>query len=42
MRKSALKAINKVVEKEIGLLEKYKEELEGKEEEGKKEKVKVE
>jgi len=42
VRISALKAINKVVEKEIGLLEKYKEELEGKEEEGKKEKVKVE
>ena len=42
VRISALKAINKVVEKEIGLLEKYKGELEGKEEKGKKEKVKVE
>jgi len=41
MRISALKAINKVVEKEIELLEKYKGELEVAEEE-KKEKVKVE
>ncbi len=40
VRISALKAINKVVEKEIELLETYKGELEGKEE--KKEKVKVE
>ncbi len=43
VRINALKAINKVVEKEIELLEKYKGELEGAEEEkGKKEKVKVE
>lgn len=42
VRISALKAINKVVEREIRLLETYKEELEGKEERGKKEKVKVE
>jgi len=41
VRISALKAINKVVEKEIELLEKYKGELEVAEEE-KKEKVKVE
>ena len=40
VRVSALKAMNKVIEKEIGLLEKYKGELEGKEE--KKEKIKVE
>ncbi len=40
MRISTLKTINKVVEKEIDLLEKYRGELEGKEE--KKEKVKVE
>lgn len=42
VRISALKAINKVVEKEIELLEKYKGELEGEEPKGKKEKVKVE
>ena len=42
LRISALKAINKVIEKEIELLEGYKEELEVKEEKGKKEKVKVE
>lgn len=42
VRISALKAINKVVEKEIEFLEKYKGELIGKEEKGKKEKVKVE
>jgi hypothetical protein len=42
VRISALKAINKVVEKEIELLEKYKEELEVAKEEKKKEKVKVE
>ena len=42
VRISALKAINKVVDKEIELLEKYKGELKGKEEKGKKEKVKVE
>jgi len=41
VRISALKAINKVVEKEIELLEKYKGELEVAKEE-KKEKVKVE
>jgi hypothetical protein len=40
MRISTLKTINKVVEKEIDMLEKYKGELEGKEE--RKEKVKVE
>ena len=42
VRVSALKAINKVVDKEIELLEAYKGELEGKEEKEKKEKVKVE
>jgi len=42
VRISALKAVNKAVEKEIQLLEEYREELEGKEEKGKKETVKVE
>jgi len=42
MRISALKAINKVVEKEIELLEKYKEELEVAEKGKEKETVKVE
>ena len=42
VRISALKAINKAVEKEIELLVQYKGELEGKEEKGKKETVKVE
>jgi hypothetical protein len=40
MRISTLKTITKVIEKEIGLLEEYKSELEAKEE--KKEKIKVE
>jgi len=42
VRISALKAMNTVIEKEIALLEKYREELEGKEEKGEKEKVKGE
>ena len=42
MRISTLKTITRVIEKEIALLEGYKSELEAKEKEEKKEKVKVE
>jgi hypothetical protein len=42
MRISTLKTITKVIEKEIALLEEYKSELEAKEKEEKKEKIRVE